>query len=154
MAIVHAFLQGGLESVQRVIDSTNVNFSLDTNNVRKATALHLAILQRRTDVVDWLLSIGADPTIRAAGLSAPGVDSYSMVTAYELAELHFKEYDLLSEAMERRNLVREPLSVASDAERRSHRARQPFGEFSAPAHVVMSGKDKSYKKSIIQTTKS
>ena len=69
---------------------------MDSTGVKNATALHMAILHRQTKVVDWLLSNGADPTIRAAYLSLGG-ESFSLVTSFELAELHFPEYDLLSQ---------------------------------------------------------
>ncbi len=62
--IMFAIVTGNLPSVRRLVTPTNVNNIIDRKN--RYTALHHAVRIKKNDqVIEYLLSIGADPKIKS-----------------------------------------------------------------------------------------
>lgn len=58
MSLISYFLSGNLFRIRREITSSNVNAPLDDN---LHTALHYAIKCKNIDIINYLMSIGANP---------------------------------------------------------------------------------------------
>lgn len=60
--IFELVVDGSIEDIQDLIDSNN-NFDINAHDPAGNTALHLAIYLQKLDIVKYLLSKGANPTL-------------------------------------------------------------------------------------------
>lgn len=61
--IIFAIVTGNVDSVRRLVNNTNVNKVIDRKN--NYTALHHAVrIKRNDEIIEYLLSIGANPSIK------------------------------------------------------------------------------------------
>ena len=60
--IIFAVVTGGIQEVRTLINASNVNTIIDNKN--RYTALHYAVKLPSSEIVEYLMSIGANPNIK------------------------------------------------------------------------------------------
>ena len=95
MSLVSYFLNGNLIRIRREINTVNVNDVLDDNC---HTALHYAIKCKNTELIKYLISIGADPN--RENIFKENCIKYAML--YQIPEFHSLLQDQSTRSLKRK----------------------------------------------------
>lgn len=107
-ALIYAIVVGNINDVKKMVNSSNVNEIIDTKN--KYTALHYAIMQKNSEIVEYLLNCDADPYIKFQN----SIGRYSQDPIELAVDVRFRQFidDILKKKEQELSKKEQELNIA------------------------------------------